>query len=267
MTRGSGTSGPSKSDDSGRLPSFAIVVPMYNEQAGATRCVEEIVAVLSTSPNRTSLIVVDDGSQDGTSALLAGLVPQHPALDIVSHPVNRGYGAALVSGAARAAALSFDYVLFMDSDLTNDPRDIPRFAAKMGEGADVIKATRYTGGGGMVGVPWRRALISRVGNRIARVLFRLPLADCTNGFRAVRTALLTRMALRERGFPVIMEELYWCRFLTRSFAEVPVTLTNAGRASSFRYRPSVFVSYLRYPWRAFLGRAPMGRGNVGQRGE
>jgi len=73
------------------------------------------------------------------------------------------------------------------------------------------------------------------------------------------------MDLRERGFPVIMEELYWCRFLAKSFAEVPVTLTNAGRASSFRYRPSVFASYLRYPWRAFLRKAPQERRDARER--
>jgi dolichol-phosphate mannosyltransferase len=229
---------------------------MFNERTGAERCVREIARVLSTVPNRVSLIIVNDGSADGTAEVLAAMRAPHPALEVVTHSSNRGYGAALATGAARAAALGFEYALFMDSDLTNDPRDIPRFAEQMLRGADVIKASRYTAGGQMVGVPWQRALVSWAGNVLARALFRLPLRDCTNGFRAVRTSLLTRMDLRERGFPVIMEELYWCRFLASSFAEVPVTLTNAGRASSFRYRPSVFASYLRYPWRAFLGRAP-----------
>jgi len=257
MTRGIGTSGPSRSDErSGEGPTFAVVVPMYNERPGAERCVREICEVLSTLPNRASLIVVDDGSSDGTGTVLQAVRAQCPALDLVRHPRNRGYGAALVTGAARAAALNLDYTLFMDSDLTNNPQDIPRFVEKMREGADVIKATRYSGAGRMIGVPLQRAVVSRVGNVLARWLYGLPLRDCTNGFRAVRTSLLTRMDLRERGFPVIMEELYWCRFLATSFAEVPVTLTNAGRASSFRYRPSVFVAYLRYPLRAFLRLVP-----------
>lgn len=237
-------------------PSFAVVVPMFNERAGAERCVREISRVLSILPNRSSLIVVDDGSEDGTGSALAALRATHPVLEVVTHPVNRGYGAALVTGARRASERGFDYTLFMDSDLTNSPDDLPRFVEKMGEGADVIKASRYIPGGRMVGVPWRRTVISRFGNRLARALFGLPIRDCTNGFRAVRTPLLTAMTLRERGFPVIMEELYWCRFLTRSFAEVPVTLTNADRVSSFRYRPSVFATYLRYPWRAFRGVPP-----------
>jgi dolichol-phosphate mannosyltransferase len=234
---------------------------MFNERAGAERCVREIVRVLDALPNRTALIVVDDGSEDETGALLADLGRERPALDTVTHPANRGYGAALVTGAARALERDFEYVLFMDSDLTNNPDDIPRFARKMAEGSDVIKASRYTSGGRMVGVPWRRAIISRVGNGLARRLYRLPVRDCTNGFRAVRTTLLAQMDLRERGFPIIMEELYWCRFLARSFAEIPVTLTNAGRVSSFRYRPSVFLGYLRYPVRAFFGVRPQRRGS------
>lgn len=228
---------------------------MFNEEAGAERCVQEIVRVLVGLPNQTALIVVNDGSSDRTADVLDSLRGQ-PRLDVVTHPANRGYGAALTTGAARAAECGFEYVLFMDGDLTNDPADIPRFARLMGDELDVIKGSRYTAGGRMVGVPWRRAAVSRAGNVVARLLFRLPVRDCTNGFRAVRTALLSRMRLRERGFPVIMEELYWCRTLARSFGEVPVTLTNAGRASSFRYTPAVLSAYLRYPLRAFFGIAP-----------
>ena len=186
---------------------------------------------------------------------------QHPALDVVTHPANRGYGAALVTGAARAAALGFDYGLFMDSDLTNDPRDIPRFAEKMSGGADVIKATRYSLGGSIQGVPLYRVAVSAVGNRLARWLFRLPIHDCTNGFRAVRCRMLGQMRLAERGFAIIMEELYWCRFMTDRFDEVPVVLTNRTgeqRPTSFAYRPSVFWRYLKYPLRAFFGRRPEG---------
>jgi dolichol-phosphate mannosyltransferase len=239
---------------------------MFNERVGAERCIREIAQVIAAMPHRSVLIAVDDGSTDGTGEILERLRAGH--LDVVTHQVNRGYGAALVTGAARAAALGLDYTLFMDSDLTNAPADIPRFAERMEEGADVIKATRYSGrGGGMAGVPWQRALVSRVGNLFARALYRLPLRDCTNGFRAVRTSLLARMDLRERGFPVIMEELYWCRFLAASFAEVPVMLTTAARASSFHYRPAVFAAYLRYAWRAFRGRAPHRTAGRSGRGE
>ena len=232
---------------------------MFNEEAGAERCVVEVCRELARLPHRSRLIVVDDGSSDGTPAILHRLAPAQPLLQVVTHPVNRGYGAALRTGVEVAHEGGFDYVLFMDSDLTNSPADVPRFVAAMERGADVVKATRYSGGGGVRGVPFARWIVSAVGNRVARVLFGVPIHDCTNGFRAVKVSLLRRMALRERRFPIIMEELYWCRFLARSYAEVPVVLTSRRadqRPTAFVYRPSVFWSYLKYPLFAFLRRRP-----------
>lgn len=241
------------------LPSFAVVIPMFNEEAGAEACVRRVCAELLKLPHRTRLIVVNDGSRDHTGEILSRLAASEPRLLPIAHAGNRGYGAALHTGAARACQEGLDYVLFMDSDLTNDPADIPRFAAAMERGYEVIKATRYSQGGSVAGVPAYRVWISRVGNAVARLLFRLPVRDCTNGFRAIRTALLMRMDLKENRFPVILEELYWSKYLARTYGEVPVTLTNrsAGqRPTSFAYRPTVFWSYLRYPLQACIGLKP-----------
>lgn len=240
---------------------------MYNEEAGAEACVREVSAALERLERPSALIVVEDGSRDATAQVLARLEASYPRLVVERHPVNRGYGAALQTGARTAHERGFEYVLYMDSDLTNRPEDIPRFVELMDRRIDVIKATRFSGGGGMEGVPFRRWIVSAAGNAIARVLFRLPLHDCTNGFRAVRTSVLARMDLREQRFPVIVEELYWCRFLARTYAEVPVILMNRGeqvRQTSFVYRPSVFWRYLRYPLLAFLGIAPRPSGHGGE---
>jgi dolichol-phosphate mannosyltransferase len=234
---------------------------MFNEESGAENCVRTVCGALSRVPNRSRLIVVDDGSRDRTARILDELERQHDRLTVIHLPNNCGYGAALGTGVRRAGEDGFDYTLFMDSDLTNDPRDIPKFTARMEQGWDVIKATRYSLGGGVSGVPLYRLATSALGNYLARLLFRLPIHDSTNGFRAVRTSLLLRMKLREQRFPIIMEELYWCRFLTRSFVEVPVVLTDreAGlRPTSFVYRPSVFWTYLKYPLRAFVSIKPRG---------
>jgi len=233
-----------------RRPSFAVVVPAHNEQAGIAACVEAIDTALGTLPNETALIVVDDGSIDETGERLAGLVAAHPRLVVERHPQNRGYGAALRTGARLAIERGFDYTLFMDSDLTNDPRYLPAFAARMEDGADVIKATRYAGGGGVEAVPWWRVVPSVVGNRLARILHGLPLSDSTNGFRAVRTELLGAVELRENRFPVIMEELHRLRPVARTYAEVPNVLTNRGEhlsGSSFSYGPRALWGYLKYP--------------------
>jgi len=235
---------------------------MFNEEAGAENCVHIVCAELARLPNRTTLIAVNDGSRDRTGEILRKLTPVEPLLTVVEHVKNRGYGAALRTGLERAAEDGYEYVLFMDSDLTNHPDDIPRFAAKMAENADIIKATRYSGGGRVSGVPFYRVAISKIGNMVARLLYRLPVHDCTNGFRAGKVEIMMKMELNENRFPIIMEELYWSKFLARRFAEVPVVLTNRTgeqRATSFSYRPRVFYDYLKYPVRAFLGIQPAAR--------
>jgi glycosyltransferase involved in cell wall biosynthesis len=236
-------------------PSFAVVIPMYNEERGAERCVTDVCEALARLPQRCRLIAVNDGSSDRTAAILERLSRFQPMLRLVTHPRNLGYGTALHSGVVAAAADDFDYVLFMDSDLTNAPSDIPRFVQKMAEGVDVIKATRYRGGGRMVGVPWQRRWISRLGGGVARLLFRLPLSDCTNGFRAIKSRLRVQIQLTEPGFAVIVEELYHCVFLARSFGEIPVVLGNRDvdvKPTSFSYRPQTFYRYLKYCLLAYL---------------
>jgi dolichol-phosphate mannosyltransferase len=243
---------------------FAVVIPMYHEEQGAEACVRAVTAALGDLDDQARLIVVDDGSRDATPQILARLAPECPRLEVVTHPGNRGYGAALKTGAEHAATLAYDYVLFMDSDLTNDPKYLPLFVEKMGQGYSLIKASRYMRGGGVNGVPLWRVVISRVGNRIAGLLYGLPIHDCTNGFRAVRLDLFRRMELSENRFPVIMEELYWAKHLGATVVEVPNTLTNRSseqRPTSFAYRPSTFYRYLKYAVLAWLRVAP-GRGRA-----
>jgi dolichol-phosphate mannosyltransferase len=244
-----------------------VVIPAYNEEDGIADAVVRICEVLRELPVPSRLFVVEDGSRDRTAVILASLVTSEPLLTVVAHPRNQGYGAALRSGGAAAAAAGFSYALFMDSDLTNAPADIPKFLPAMASGTDVIKATRYSLGGGMSGVPFKRRAISMVGNRIARWLFGLPLHDPTNGFRAVRTDLLSRMSLRENKFAIIMEEAFWYLRLRASCAEVPVTLTSRDdteRSTSFAYSRAVFWTYLKYPlrgawlrWRRLFDQAAM----------
>ncbi len=240
-------------------PSFCVVIPMYNEEANAANCVRAVADELWHFQRRTALLAVNDGSTDQTGPILAQLAADFPDLIVVTHNLNRGYGSAVASAIARAHSEGFDYVLFMDSDLTNHPRYIAGFVEEMDRGSDVIKASRYVAGGAMEGVPAYRAWISIAGNQIARALLAVPLADCTNGFRAARVPLLASIRLRESGFAVIMEELYHLKWTARSFGEVPYILTarGSGRGSSkFEYRPRVFWQYLRYPLRAALGIRP-----------
>lgn len=260
-SRATGTSGTSWSA-SAVEGGFCVIIPMYNEERGAEKCVRSVGMALAPIAERKTLLVVNDGSSDLTREILDRLAADTPTLTVLHHPSNAGYGAALRTGVRKAAADGYDYALFMDSDLTNDPADIPKFVARMKEGYDVIKASRYITGGGMPGVPWKRRAVSRAGNFVAQMLFHDGVRDCTNGFRAVRTSILTRMDLRENGFSIIMEELYQCKFLAHSYCEVPVLLTNRSeeqRPTSFSYTPETFLKYFKFALKAFLGVKPAAR--------
>jgi glycosyltransferase involved in cell wall biosynthesis len=229
---------------------LAVVIPVYNEGEGVARCLGQVTAALAEdSVPPSPLVVVDDGSSDATPGVLAEFQSLTDSVYVVHHDRNQGYGAALRTGALKARDLGSEWVLFMDSDLTNPPTDIVRFRELLDGPVDYVKASRYIPAGGALGVPWKRRVVSVLGNRLAAALSGVPISDLTNGFRAIRTVAFLEMPLAERGFPIIMEELYWARRMGLRLAEVPTVLTDrAGdqRSSSFAYRPSVLWGYGRY---------------------
>lgn len=232
---------------------LAIVVPMFNEIAGAETCVRRLLGLLPALKIPTTLIVVDDGSTDGTAAKLDELRRSTGGGFQVVHKLNGGYGSALVSGAQEAVKGGIDYVLFMDSDLTNPPEHVARFVQPIIDGVDLVKGSRFLETGDMDRVPWRRRAFTIAGNIVARACFRMGLADCTNGFRAIRAPLLVDMPLKERGFAMIMEELYWAKVGGLTVASVPTSLTARSadqRPTTFSYRPAALWRYLKYALRA-----------------
>ncbi len=234
-------------------PGLAVVIPMFNEEAGAERCIQAVTAVLRKSDRRCGLIVVEDGSRDRTLDILERLLREGAPFTLVPHGCNRGYGAGLKTGATEARRQGYEYVLFMDSDLTNPPEHIEHFFAPVDRGIDVIKGCRYVAGGEVVGVPFKRYIISYLGNLIVRPLFGVGIRDATNGFRCLKTDIFLAMPLTERGFAIIMEELYWGKRFRCTFANVPTTLytrSDSLRGTSFSYKPSTFYRYLRYAFRA-----------------
>jgi dolichol-phosphate mannosyltransferase len=235
-------------------PSLGIVVPVYNEEATIERACREIAEVANRYPGRATLIAVDDGSTDASAAVLTRLENEIEGLEVDSHPVNAGYGAALRTGATRARALDLDYVSFIDSDLTNPPEDLLRIGELAHAGHDYIKASRFVPGASMAAVPGPRRAVTRTGNLVGRALFGAGVRDVTNGFRAVRTDLFLSWPLHEHGFAVIVEELDCALRSGIEPVEFPTVLsarTGDQRETAFSYGPGTILSYLRYPLRAF----------------
>jgi dolichol-phosphate mannosyltransferase len=235
--------------------SFAIVLPMYNEEDCAERAIRSIAPVLDEFENPTYIIAVNDGSYDNTKSIVEGLLLEFPYLILLNHKANQGYGGAVKTAMNYAITHNLDYLLFMDSDLTQDPKYIACFVPKMQEGYAMIKGSRYVKGGAVRNVPLHRQVISLLGNWLAKVLFRLPIRDYTNGFRCISTNLAKQLALESRGFEVLLEELYQAKFVTQSFCEIPYVLTarsNSDGSSTFTYTPQIFVRYLKFAAKSFF---------------
>ena len=169
------------------------------------------------------------------------------------HAQNAGYGAALRTGADRAAELGLEYVAFIDSDLTNPPEDLLKIGALAAEGHPYIKASRFTKGGTM-----RRCRRRAAGSRARATSSARRCSDAdsrtsTNGFRAVRTELFRSWSLCERDFAVIVEELDRALAEGMRPVEFPTVLTARSgeqRPTAFSYSPRLVLRYLRYPLRA-----------------
>ena len=227
---------------------------MYNEGRIARLSIETILAYTKKLPPVVTVLVVNDGSRDATTDILESLAGKYKKdeFQVVSHLKNKGYGAALKTGVDFAICNSYDYVIFMDSDLTNHPKYLAAFYDKILDGCDYIKAARYVKGGGTRGVPWKRRFISRCGNIFARFVTGLPLTDITNGFRAVKVDILKQFTLTENHFAVIIEELMKARKFTSSFCEIPYILETRSKeagATKFSYD---FITFLKYTKRLFL---------------
>ncbi len=238
------------------MKELAVIIPMYNEEDNAEKCVRAVCSVIKDLLPGTRLYVVNDGSRDRTEKFLQTLLNKDLPFTLVSHYPNRGFGGALVAGMKRAYEDGFVFGLFMDSDLTNDPILIPNFAKLLSTGKyDVVKASRYVSGGGMKGVPYYRQLYTIIGNFVASKLFRMGIKDCTNGFHAVRLSLLVDEVFREKGFSFLLEELYILKKKKVRTIEVPYILTSRDQGegvSKFQYTPTMLWSYLKYALRAAL---------------
>jgi len=170
--------------------SVVVVLPTYNERANIERIADAILG----RPVEASLLVVDDGSPDGTADLVRGLIKANPGrVELLERTSKDGLGRAYVAGfTAVLDSGKYDIVVQMDADFSHDPADIDRLVAALDQ-ADLAMGSRYAPGGAVSGWSKRREVLSRCGNTYARFLLRSPLHDLTGGFRAWRTDLVAKI--------------------------------------------------------------------------
>lgn len=163
-----------------------VVLPTYNEAENIDAFLRAVRAALPEA----DLLVVDDSSPDGTAALAEEVAADLGRIKVLLRAGKQGLGAAYRHGFTTAFDEDYEAIVSMDSDFSHDPTVIPTMLQLVANGADAVIGSRYVPGGATSDWPLRRRLLSRWGNRYTAWILRLPVGDCTSGFRAYRATSL-----------------------------------------------------------------------------
>lgn len=172
------------------MPGSLIVIPTYNEIENLPLLLERIEALRLN----LEVLVVDDGSPDGTGAWVRGQLATKPYLHLLERKGKLGLGSAYVAGFKYAIEKGYDHVFEMDADFSHDPASLPEFLKEI-ETHDLVLGSRYLHGVTVVNWPMSRLLLSYFANMYARWVTRLPIRDATGGFKCFRTSVLKQINL------------------------------------------------------------------------
>jgi dolichol-phosphate mannosyltransferase len=239
-----------------RAMDVLVIVPTYNERENLPDLVRAILA-----HDGYRVMVVDDGSPDGTGAVADALAAEHPGrIEIVHRTGPRGLGRSYVDGLQRALAGSATIVCQMDADWSHDPRYLPDLVHALAD-HDVVIGSRYLNGVSVVNWPLQRIILSAVANRYIRFVTRLSPRDCTSGYRCWRRETLARLPLDRvvsDGYAFLVEMLFEASQRSARIGEVPIIFVERRQGVS-KLSGSVVLESLVTPWRLALrklGRRP-----------
>jgi dolichol-phosphate mannosyltransferase len=230
---------------------IVVVVPTYNEAENLPILTRGILA----HPG-FRLLVVDDGSPDGTGEVADAIAREHPGRVEVMHRTGpRGLGRSYVDGLQRALESGADLVFQMDADLSHNPEHLPSIAAAAAE-YDVVIGSRYLTGVSVVNWPLHRIFLSAFANRYVRAVTRISVTDCTSGFRCWRREALQRLPLEKmvsNGYAFIVEMLYEASRRGCRIGEVPIIFIERRQGQS-KVSARVLAESLIVPWRLVFRR-------------
>ncbi len=201
-------------------PRVLVSLATYNERDNLARLLQEIHAVAPSA----DILVIDDNSPDGTGKLADELARAYPHIHVLHRAGKLGLGTAILAGFSYAAEHKYDYFVNMDADFSHHPRYLPALLAGM-KSHDVMIGSRYIPGGGTVGWPLSRKVMSRGVNLLVRLLMRLPSKDNSGGYRCYRLAKLRQTDLNRllsHGYSFQEEVLYRCYRAGCRIGETPI---------------------------------------------
>jgi len=175
-----------------------LVLPTYNEAENIEAIVRAALPELASTGLAHQILVVDDGSPDGTGEIADRLAAELDEVQVLHRKRKEGIGPAYLAGFSYALGAGAELLLEMDSDFSHDPMDLPRLVSAAAD-ADLVLGSRYVKGGGVTDWGKTRRLISRGGSLYARIVLGVPVHDLTGGFKCFRREVLEALDLRSVG--------------------------------------------------------------------
>ena len=213
-----------------------LILPTYNEAENVGPIVAAAGEVLArAAPDGFRVLIVDDGSPDGTGELAEQLAAEHEWVSVLHRTEKAGIGPAYLAGFRHALARGAGYVMEMDSDFSHDPADLARLLAAAYDGADLVLGSRYVPGGGVRNWGLLRRLISEGGSTYARIVLGLKVKDLTGGFKCFRREVLETIqfdSVRSRGYAFQVELTYRAVQAGFRVVEVPIVFRDRERGQS-----------------------------------
>ncbi len=202
-----------------------VIIPTYNEKEN----IRSIVPAVLEQVTNVDVLVVDDGSPDGTGGIVKEIATANPRVHLLERSGKQGLGTAYIAGFKWGLAQGFDYLMEMDADFSHDPKEIPNFLKAI-EANDLVLGSRYKDGAvRVVNWPLRRLFLSKGASYYVRVVTGLPIADPTGGFKCFRRGVLEVLdldAVHSNGYAFQIELTYKSWMKGYRVAEIPITFAD-----------------------------------------
>jgi dolichol-phosphate mannosyltransferase len=235
------------------LPTALVVIPTYNEAMNIASLIPQVLM----QDRRLEVLVVDDGSPDGTAAAVKALAKQAKGrVHLMQRGAKLGLGTAYVQGFQWGLDRGYRRLLQMDADFSHDPKALPGFLAALDK-ADLVVGTRYLNGNiSVVNWPLRRLVLSMGASWYVRLVTRLPLSDCTGGFKAWNAEALKAIGMAtvaSGGYSFQIEMNYRAWKKGFRLAEIPIIFNDRTSGSSKMAAGTTVFSTLWRVWTLRLG--------------
>ncbi len=227
----------------GPLGSVAVIIPTYNEREN----LELIVSRVHAAVGSADILVVDDGSPDGTGEIADKLAATDERIHVLHRQTKSGLGAAYLAGFSWALQRGYGVLVEMDADGSHDPAELPSLLAAL-QNADLVLGSRYVPGGTVRNWPRSREVLSRGGNTYARLMLGISLQDATGGYRAFRAGTLRTIGLdsvESQGYCFQIDLALRTIRAGLTVTEVPITFTERTRGASKMSRGIILESFWR----------------------